>query len=148
MIEIIIQSLVLIGVIYFVYKVFKYREDKESATLSNLFEHLEKSQNKYYDSLEKISKRDIAILEKNNKEFLKTFAAVFKKEPVVVESFNKSENTIEKESEAEETNLVDLPRIPIVPGVKIKFEDEESSQPVDIFPYATEQDKNENPIEK
>ena len=148
MIEIIIQSLVLIGVIYFVYKVFKYREDKESATLSNLFEHLEKSQNKYYDSLEKISKRDIAILEKTNKELLLTIAKIFKKEkPVYVEE-KESENTIEKESEADEVNLVDMPRIPIVPGVKIKFEDEESSQPVDIFPYATEQDKNENPIEK
>ena len=146
MIEIIIQSLVLIGVIYFVYKVFKYREDKESATLSNLFEHLEKSQNKYYDSLEKISKRDIAILEKNNKEFLKTFAAVFKKEPVVVESFNKSENTIEKESEAEETNLVDLPRIPIVDGVKIKFEDEDETQTMNIYP--AENYSGENPIEK
>ena len=60
----------------------------------------------------------------------------------------KSENTIEKESEAEETNLVDMPRIPIVDGVKIKFEDEEGSMPVNIFPMEQTEDKNENPIEK
>ena len=146
MIEIIIQSLVLIGVIYFVYKVFKYREDKESATLSNLFEHLEKSQNKYYESLKEISKKDIAILEKNNKEFLKTFAAVFKKEKVIEPVSLTGENTIENESEAQETNLMDMPRIPIVDGVKIKFEDEDESQTININPM--EDYQKENPIEK
>ena len=146
MIEIIIQSLTLIGVIYFVYKVFKYREDKESATLSNLFEHLEKSQNKYYESLKEISKKDIAILEKNNKEFLKTFASVFKKEKVVDPVYPTGENTIENETEAQETNLMDMPRIPIVDGVKIKFEDEDESQTININPM--EDYQKENPIEK
>ena len=146
MIEIIIQSLTLIGVIYFVYKVFKYREDKESATLSNLFEHLEKSQNKYYESLKEISKKDIAILEKNNKEVLKTFASVFKKEKVVDPVYPTGENTIENETEAQETNLMDMPRIPIVDGVKIKFEDENESQTININPM--EDYQKENPIEK
>ena len=114
--------------------------------LSNLFEYLEKSQNRYYDSLKEISKKDIAILEKNNKEFLKTFAAVFKKEKVIEPVSLTGENTIENESEAQETNLMDMPRIPIVDGVKIKFEDEDESQTININPM--EDYQKENPIEK
>ena len=126
MIESIFQSITLLVVIYFLWRF----------------------QEKYFEVLERRFEKSSNILEKTNKELLLTIAKIFKKEkPVYVEE-KESENTIEKESEADEVNLVDMPRIPIVPGVKIKFEDEESSQPVDIFPYATEQDKNENPIEK
>ena len=147
MIEIIIQSITLLVVIYFLWRSREKDREKDLETINDILGHMSETQDSYYNSLEKISKRDIAILEKNNKEFLKTFAAVFKKEPVVAESFKKSENTIEKESEAEEINLVDMPRIPIVDGVKIKFEDEEGSLPISIFPMQ-EVDTKENPIEK
>ena len=146
MIEIIIETILLIGWIYFIYKILKIREQKENERMDGLLKYLFESQEKHFQSLEKISKKDIVVLEKNNKEFLKTFAAVFKKEPVVVESFKKSENTIEKESEAEETNLVDMPRIPIVDGVKIKFEDENETQTININPM--EEYNTQNPIEK
>ena len=125
MIESIFQSITLLVVIYFLWRF----------------------QEKYFEVLERRFEKSSNILEKTNKELLLTIAKIFKKEkPVYVEE-KESENTIEKESEADEVNLVDMPRIPIVPGVKIKFEDEEGSLPISIFPMQ-EVDTKENPIEK
>ena len=125
MIESIFQSITLLVVIYFLWRF----------------------QEKYFEVLERRFEKSSNILEKTNKELLLTIAKIFKKEkPVYVEE-KESENTIEKESEADEVNLVDMPRIPIVDGVKIKFEDEEGSLPISIFPMQ-EVDTKENPIEK
>ena len=118
-----------------------------------LYETVEKMQVKYFDSLEKFTQKSDAIQVKSNKEFLKVFAQVFKKNipvevPKVLEA-NTIVNSIEDASEPEEILLTDIPRIPIVEGVNIKFEDENESMPININPMETYQEnKSENPIEK
>jgi hypothetical protein len=119
-----------------------------------LYETIEKTQIKYFDSFEKGIQKQNALLEKNDREFLKVFAEVFKKSEVKskVEEISKPfeadkvENSIENASQPEDVLLSDMPRVPIVDGVKIKFEDEEEVYPMNISPV--DQGEPANPIEK
>jgi hypothetical protein len=135
----------LIALIIVVYLIVKGNE--------KLYESVEKTQEKYFNSLEKNLQKNNILLEKNNKEFLKVFTQVFKKEtkielPKEIE-VDKIENSIENASEQEEVLLSDTPRIPIVEGVKMKFEDEEEIYPMNIDPIENyQEDKKINPIEK
>lgn len=135
----------LLALIIVVYLIVKGNE--------KLYESVEKTQEKYFNSLEKNSQKSNILLEKSNKEFLKVFAQVFKKDipvesPKEIEA-DKIENSIENAPEPEEVLLSDTPRIPIVEGVKIKFEDEEEIYPMNIDPIENyKEDKSVNPIEK
>lgn len=135
----------LITLIIVVYLIVKGNE--------KLYESVEKTQDRYFSSLEKNLQKSNILLEKNNKEFLKVFAQVFKKEtktelPKEIEA-DKIENTIENAFEPEEVLLSETPRIPIVEGVKMKFEDEEEIYPMNIDPIENyQEDKKINPIEK
>lgn len=139
---IIFNALFLLGVVYFIVDGNK-----------KLYETFEKTQAEYFKALEKFSQKSDAIQVKSNKEFLKVFAQVFKRDipvevPKVLEA-DQVENSIENASEPEEINLTDTPRIPIVDGVKIKFEDEEEVVQMNINPIENYQEnKSENPIEK
>lgn len=165
------QTILLLGIVYFIFEEKKKDRLQETETLvtfnqtisnvlsfivdenKKLYETIEKIQVKYFDSLEKNLQRSNQLLEKSDKEFLKVFAEVFKKDvqvesPRVIEA-DKVENSIENASEPEEILLTDTPRIPIVEGVKVKFEDEEEVYPMNINPIENfNNDKNENPIEK
>jgi hypothetical protein len=118
-----------------------------------LYGAIEKTQVEYFESLEKYFQKSSMLLDRSNREFLRVFREVFKKDipketPKVLEA-NQVENSIEKVSGPEEINLTDIPRIPIVDGVKIKFEDEEETFPMNINPIENYQEnKSENPIEK
>jgi hypothetical protein len=167
---IISNLIILIAVLYFVWDQRKKDRLQETETLSSfnetlsnvltfivdenkkLYETIEKIQVSYFESLEKHSQKSNTLLDKNNKEFLKVFAQVFKKDikietPKKIEA-DAVENSIENAAQNEEINLGDIPRIPIVDGVKIKFEDEEETQTMNIDPVENYEDKSINPIEK
>lgn len=177
---IILQTVLLAFVVYFVWDSKKKDRVQETGTLATFtqtvsevlsfikeehkefyeavqsiqtkyLEALEKGQIKYYDSLEKGLQKSNNLLDKNNKEFLKVFAQVFRKDiqveaPKVLEA-DKVENSIENAAQPEEILLTDTPRIPIVEGVNMKFEDEEEVYPMNISPMEDSQEKV-NPIEK
>ena len=94
----------------------------------------------HFKQLEKHSDKQLKLLERNTQQFLnklgdiietqKTESAKEAFEPIPLDT-NSVENTIEKEEE-KEVNLEDTNRIPIVEGVKIKFEDEEEVYPINI----------------
>jgi len=171
---VITNVILLLGVLYFIWDTKKKDRTQETQIINDVLssikggneklyetiekiqikhaETLEKIQVKYFDSLEKNLQKSNILLDKQNKEFLKVFAQVFKKDiklevPKVLEA-DSVENSIENASEPEEIMLSDTPRIPIVEGVNIKFEDENESMPININPMETYQDKSENPIEK
>lgn len=168
---IILQTIVLGFVLYFVWDSKKKDRVQETETLltfnqtvsnvlsfiteenKKLYETIEKIQTKYFDSLEKGLQKSNNLLEKNNKEFLKVFAQVFRKDvqiesPKVLEA-DKIENSIENAAQPEEILLTDTPRIPIVEGVNMKFEDEEEVYPMNINPIENyQEDTKVNPIEK
>mgnify|MGYP007071582011 CR=1 FL=1 len=145
--DIILTLINLVALIIVVYLIVKGNE--------KLYETFEKTQERFFASLEKSSQKGNLLLEKNSKEFLKVFKEVFKNDPRVIVQKEKEieadkiENSIENEHEPEEVLLSDMPRVPIVDGVKIKFEDEEEIYPMNIDPIENyKEDKNVNPIEK
>lgn len=163
--------LILVAVLYFVWDSKKKDRIQETETLltfnqtisnvlsfivdenKKLYETIEKIQTKYFESLEKGLQKSNILLDKNNKEFLKVFAQVFKKDiqvevPKAIEA-DKIENSIENASQPEEILLTDTERIPIVEGVKVKFEDEEEVYPMKIDSIESYQkEESINPIEK
>lgn len=167
---VILQTLLLAFVVYFVWDSKKKDRVQESETLltfnqtlSNVlsfivdenkkfYETIEKIQIKYFDSLDKGIQKSNLLLEKNNKEFLKVFAQVFKKEipsgEVHAIEANTFENSIEHANEPEEILLSDMPRVPIVEGVNIKFEDEKETYPMNIDSIDNYKQEAINPIEK
>ncbi len=146
------QIAFLIVVVYLILEVKKKDRLQETKVLLKLYETIEKVSNKNNLFLEKIFNKNNLAFEKTNKEFLKIFTQFSKRDvqevPKSIEADN-VENSIENVSETEEINLADTPRIPIVEGVKIKFEDEEEVYPMNINPIENyKENKKENPIEK
>ena len=116
--------------------------------VKKLYESNKETQSKYFESLEKIAYRSNQLIKEQNKEFLRTFKEIFKKDikSEVPKEIEGVENEIEVEQQ-EEIALADSDRIPIVEGVNIKFEDERETFPININPIENFNDKT-NPIEK
>lgn len=96
----------------------------------------------HFKQLEKQSDKQMKVLEKQSQQFLTSLEGIVNYEkakeekeafkPVPLNS-EKVENTIE-EKDTEEVDLSDSNRVPIVDGVKIKFEDEEDIYQPNITP--------------
>jgi hypothetical protein len=150
---VLINIIFLMGVLYFMVESKRKDRVQENQNISKLYEAIAKMQVEYFKSLRECSRKSDLLLDKNNREFLKVFAQVFRKdipsEPAKTEKEEVIENSIENASEPEEVSLADSPRIPIVEGVNIRFEDEEQVYPMNIDPIENyKENKGENPIEK
>ena len=139
MLQVIIGAVVLLIVLYFILEQNK-----------KLYDTIAKNQDSFFRSMGEYARKSDLLITKNNQQFLKVFAQVFRKDlPKVTEEEDLVENSIEDASEPEEVLLSDSPRIPIVEGVKIKFEDETEVYPMNINPIEDYQDDSKvNPIEK
>ena len=154
---VVINIIFLMGMLYFMVESKKKDRAQDHENISKLYEAVAKMQVEYFKSLRECSHKSDLLLDKNNREFLKVFAQVFRKDiptgsvkKVEEEKIEDSvENAIEAVTGEEEINLTDTPRIPIVEGVKMKFEDEEEIYPMNIDPIENHiEDKKQNPIEK
>ena len=141
---------ILVNIILFSSVIYLVLKDKEkNATIKDIIDFTKKENKELYTTLFNIQTKYIYALVKKYSTDEKVKS---------VESA-KVENKIEQETGPEEILLSDMDRVPIVSGVKIKFEDENEEVPMNIESMESYQ-KNmdvednhiensiENPIEK
>jgi|SRR6185369_8945325 len=143
MIELIASLIVLLFCFAFLYVFSKHYETVLAAHVQSLevvSKRAEETNGKFYDvvkemqiehfaTLEKTSAKQLAQMDKQQKELLK----FFKEETVVnqVVPPAEAENDIDK-NEDPEIAITEAMKIPIVDGMKVKFEDEEDISSVSI----------------
>lgn len=106
---------------------------------SDFMAKLSEIQGKHFEQLEKQSGKQLTILEKQTKDFLKAItdlAVTYQPKPPeitphLLDNMEKIENSIEKE-EVEEKGLDEIPRIPLVNGLNVQMEGEEEIFPINI----------------
>lgn len=106
-----------------------------------MFKAIKDMQVEHFKQLEKTSAKQLAILQLQNKEFMKHLDKSDTPKPLWENSLKnfdplevdptRFENTIEKKEE-EQIPLGEMPRIPIVEGINVRFEDREETFPINI----------------
>lgn len=108
--------------------------------VTKVLTHMADENKKLYDMVGKMQIEHFKQLEKQSETFIKSIEKIitaqkeeeekiaFKPVPL---TYN-SENTIDQKTELEEVPLSDTNRIPIIDGVKVKFEDEEEFYNINI----------------
>ncbi|MCK9370914.1 hypothetical protein M0R04_13470 [Candidatus Dojkabacteria bacterium] len=139
----IISVLIFLGVIFF----FLYRKDKADRqreediirlfdnTVRNVLDQVEANTEKFYEMTGKMQIKHFENLEKHTSKLLK----LLEQKPVQIverkEEVTKLDtgliNDIEKIEEREDP-FSEENRIPIIPGLKVQFEGEETVHPIDI----------------
>lgn len=153
------------GVLFFIVFWMLYDKDKKDKVMSNdivrsysdtvkdvttttintlketeitFLEELTKNQKIHFEQLEKQSSKQLKIVEEQTKEFLKALTEITRPvpQPIIQPDLisEKIKNDIEK-PEKEEYFLDEIPRIPNIADVKVKFEDDEKilGEPIDLM---------------
>lgn len=146
-INLIIQSIVFLVVFFFIYKkddddklqtgvIMQSYSDMLKGTVETFIQELGKIEKSHFDNLEKTSTKQLQILERQTKDYMKgisDLAQAMKPNsptftPDLLDKLPKAENTIDRE-DIPDQNLGDMPPIPITDGVNIQFEGQEEIIP-------------------
>lgn len=117
-------------------------KDTDKSTLETVLKHISDQNDKMFRAISDVEKKHFEELQKTSSKQFESFMSylnslntpkpLYSQSDPFTESINREENPIEKKEE-EEIPLGEMPRIPIVEGINVRFEDDkEEGYPINI----------------
>ena len=116
-------------------------KDADKSILETVLKHISEQNEKMFKAIADVEKKHFEELQETSTKQFEVFMKhldyldspkpLYPQSDPFTESINKEANPIEEKQE-EDIPLGEMPRIPIVQGVNVRFEDDEESYPINI----------------